>query len=112
MASFAQSSSAINGTNMLSTEVISGFHYLDSKAKKKLLHEVREVAKKNFEVDRDAVLATLPNSYKSMFNKIGFAKFGQSYHPVLILSPYCVPPNEIRRNWLTIFECVSTKLIP
>mmetsp|Transcript_17406 Transcript_17406/g.26425 ORF Transcript_17406/g.26425 Transcript_17406/m.26425 type:complete len:859 (+) Transcript_17406:232-2808(+) len=60
--------------------------------------------KTEFEADKQKVMNLLDNSYKELFGKIAFCKWKKDpYRPVLILSPYSVPPN-LRDTWLTMFE--------
>lgn len=108
-ASPAHPSFVVNGITLSNEVAVKAetFHSLCSEGKWKLMKEIKEDAKKNFEADRDAVLASLPESFKGSFNQIGFAKWGQKYWPVLVLSPYRIPPGNVRNLWLTKFELVS-----
>lgn len=77
-----------------------------------------EDAKKNFEKGREKQLSELPDNVKSMFGQIGFAF--QEYDeereivPVLVLSPYDVPPKPIRDiYWFDLFSRVKrSKKLP
>jgi hypothetical protein len=58
-----------------------------------------ETAKSKFEAERKQILADLPESITSMFGTIGFvaAEFDENdIVPVLIMSPYDVPPKPVR----------------
>lgn len=58
-----------------------------------------ESAKSKFEAERKQILADLPESIKAMFGTIGFAEaeFDENeIVPVLIMSPYDVPPKPVR----------------
>jgi len=63
--------------------------------------------KKKFEKEREKTLAELPDSVKAMFNQIGFAPAEHDESelvPVLILSPYDVPPKPVRDvYWYDLF---------
>lgn len=61
--------------------------------------DTMESAKSKFEAERKQILADLPDSIKSMFGTIGFAEaeFDENdIIPVLIMSPYDVPPKPVR----------------
>lgn len=56
-------------------------------------------AKSRFEAERKQILSELPDSIKAMFGTIGFAaaEFDENdVVPVLIMSPYDVPPKPVR----------------
>lgn len=59
-----------------------------------------------FEQERDEILGHLPDAYKSMFGRIGFAKWSTMTLPVLILNPFHVPPRPVREQWLGHFRNV------
>lgn len=59
-----------------------------------------------FEQERDEILRQLPDAYKNMFGRIGFAKWSNMTLPVLILNPYDVPPRPVRAQWLGHFQNV------
>lgn len=64
-------------------------------------------AKKKFEKEREKTLAELPESVKAMFGQIGFAASEHDENeiiPVLVLSPYDVPPKPVRDvYWYDLF---------
>jgi hypothetical protein len=71
-----------------------------------------EDAKRDFEKGREKQLSQLPDNIKSMFGQIGFAF--QEYDeereivPVLVLSPYDVPPKPFRDiYWFDLFSQVK-----
>jgi hypothetical protein len=72
----------------------------------------REIAQKKFEEERDAVLASIPESYRALFGQIGFYPWSKSLLPVLIVSPFDVPPSPVRKQWLEMFNKVSFSALP
>jgi len=52
-----------------------------------------------FEKEKHAVLASIPDSVKDRFGQIYFGKWGKSYLPCLVLSPYSVGPGPVREQW-------------
>jgi hypothetical protein len=60
-----------------------------------------------FEEERDESLRQLTDTYKSMFGRIGFAKWSTMTLPVLILNPYHVPPYPVRQQWFQQLDNVS-----
>jgi hypothetical protein len=89
------------------------FPSLSEERRKKLLQDVKKDAKLQFEADRKAVLESLPDSVKQLFGQIGFAKWGREkvYFPVLILSPFDVPPGDARALWLQKYKAVSISVV-
>jgi hypothetical protein len=67
-------------------------------------------AKKEFEEERDQILNSIPESYKSMFGQIGFVNWGKLPYPVLILNPYNIPPGPVRNQWISMFKKVRAFL--
>ena len=65
--------------------------------------DIRRMAKEMFEAQRDKVLSRLPDEYKRQFGQLGFH---DTQHPVLIVSPYDVPPGPVRSMWMHQFEAV------
>jgi hypothetical protein len=63
-------------------------------------------AKKEFEEERDRILNSLPESYKSLFGQIGFVKWGKVEYPALILNPYYIPPGPVRNQWISMYKKV------
>ena len=67
-----------------------------------------ESAKKKFEAEREKILSELPESCKAMFGTIGFAtaEFDENeIIPVLVMSPYDVPPKPVRDvYWFDLFS--------
>lgn len=92
---------------------VKDFPFLSPEDRQNLLKKVRADAKKNFDANRDAVLATLPVSHKNLFNQIGFtkkAKMGlnsRAYVPVLVVNPYSTSPGKARNSWFAAYETVS-----
>jgi hypothetical protein len=84
---------------------------LSDETKKMLLEGVKKDAKKEFEQEREVILAQLPRKVKDMIGEIGFTKWGKINFPVLILSPYDVPPGEVRDMWREAFERVRSLLM-
>lgn len=63
--------------------------------------------KADFEAEKEKIINSIDNSYKELFGKIAFCRSKKDpFRPVLILSPYSVPPS-LRENWLTMFKTVS-----
>lgn len=76
------------------------------------LEEERSKVKKEFEKKRSEVLAALPETYKSLFGRVGFAKtnYGNEWLPCLFLGPYDVPPTSpMRQLWMEMFDKLETK---
>ena len=83
-----------------------------------MLASKMEEAKAKFEKERETVLKSLPEALKNMFNVMGFCKAevdedeenanqnaGDDYVPVLILSPYSVPPRPVRDvYWFDLYS--------
>jgi hypothetical protein len=84
------------------------FASLGPEEKINLLEDVREDAKQQFEDDRDVVLASLSPWRKRTFNVIHLALRGEDYQyaPALVLSPYSLPPGDVRNRWLLKYEMV------
>jgi hypothetical protein len=76
----------------------------------KALHDGREYARKEFEEQRTIIYDTLSPSYKQMFGQIIFAKWKKTYVPALVLSPYCVPPGQVRKMWMDKLEKVRAAI--
>ena len=67
---------------------------------------IMESAKREFEQERDKVLKDLPSSVKDSFGAIGFtySELFETEVPVLIVSPYDVPPKPIREiYWFDMY---------
>lgn len=62
-----------------------------------------EEDRRKFEEARDLILADVPESVKDRFGEICFAKWGREVLPVLVLSPYSVPPGGVRDKWLAMY---------
>lgn len=77
---------------------------------KVLLNSAKKDAKKEFEAYRDGILAKIPKKYKISFGQIGFTKWNKGMVPVLILSPFQVPPGEVRSMWISMFEKVRNRI--
>ena len=78
----------------------------DTKKKQKVLQDGKALAKKNFEAKRAEILDMIPDECKNIFGQICFARWQTRLIPVLILSPFDVPPGEARDGWYTKFEKV------
>jgi hypothetical protein len=89
-------------------EVDASLPTLDQLRKEKILEDLRKQGKKEFEEERDSILARLPQDYKQMFHQIGFVKGRTDFLPCLILSPYEVSVGPVRSEWLERFHSVST----
>lgn len=63
--------------------------------------------RKEFEEERDSIMAQVPEYNKKFFKQVGFAKWSKTYLPAMCLSPYAVPPGDIRDQWMKMFQNVS-----
>ena len=53
------------------------------------------------------ILVQVPHTVKSMFGKIGFAKFGKSINPICFCSPFDMPrDSQPRKQWFETFDKV------
>jgi hypothetical protein len=66
-----------------------------------------DAARKRFEAERDKTLSELPDNIKDMFGVIGFCQSefdDDDIVPVLVVSPYDVPPKPVRDiYWYDLF---------
>jgi hypothetical protein len=62
--------------------------------------------KADFENVRDEVLDQVPEKVKQRFGQICFSKWGKEMLPVLVLSPYDVPPEAVRDMWFAMYKKV------
>lgn len=72
----------------------------------KLLQAERQLVKNAFYENQRQVLAALPESYKSLWGRVGFAKtnWGDEWLPCLFLGPYDVSPTSaMRQLWMEMF---------
>jgi hypothetical protein len=74
---------------------------------KELLEKRRKEVKADFEARKNDILEQVPDEVKGRFRQLGFAKWSKSYLPILILSPFDVPPGPVRQQWMKMFENVS-----
>jgi len=67
--------------------------------------------KQDFEKERDEILEAIPDDYKAMLGQIGFAKWSKNLVPVLILSPFDLPPGvgSVREQWMHMYEKLSNQ---
>ena len=67
--------------------------------------------KQDFEKERDEILEAIPDDYKAMLGQIGFAKWSKNLVPVLILSPFDLPPGvgSVREQWMHMYEKLSSQ---
>ena len=63
--------------------------------------------KEEFEKKKQEVLDSLPQEVKSKFGQQFFSKWGKSSLPVLVLSPFNVPPGQVRDTWFDMYEKVG-----
>lgn len=56
-------------------------------------------ARRSFDFERADICTQLPPSYKRAFGKVAFHK----KQPVLVVSPFDVPPGPIRAEWMSRF---------
>ena len=72
--------------------------------------DTRLAAKKRlFEEARDEILVGVPDDVKARFGQIYFSKWGKFNLPVLVMSPYSVPPGEVRDTWLKMYYKTSSQ---
>jgi hypothetical protein len=74
---------------------------------KELLEKRRKEVKADFEARKKDILEQVPDEVKGRFRHLGFVKWSKSYLPILILSPFDVPPGPVRQQWMKMFENVS-----
>ena len=70
------------------------------------LRQRRADAKYEFELQQTDVYNSLSVSYQQMLGQIILAKWKKVYFPALVLSPYSVPPGQVRKMWMDKFEKV------
>ena len=59
-------------------------------------------------LSRHQILSAIPESVKSRFRELGFAQWGKNmFFPVIELSPFDVPLDDVREEWMTKIEGVS-----
>lgn len=66
-----------------------------------------ELAKEEFEKEKEKKLSVIPKEVVKDFRKIGFGKWGKAYMPVIQLSPYDVEDGAIRIGYFRMLEKVS-----
>jgi len=74
--------------------------------KRIILEGAKEDARQEFENKKTEVLASLPAKAKDLFGQVGFAKFGKQTYGVLVLSPFDVPPGQVREGWYEVYDKV------
>jgi len=70
------------------------------------LAEERLVLQSEFNKERAGILASLPDTYKNLWGRVGFAKtnWGNEWLPCLFLGPYDVSPTSaMRQLWIDTF---------
>lgn len=85
------------------------FLLLEEERHKLPLDEMTLEAKMAFEKEKAEIMTVIPLEHKGMFGQIGFAKMNKTMIPVLVLSPYDVPP-KLRKQWIDMFHNVSMKV--
>ena len=63
-------------------------------------------ARKEFDREKEGVMAQVPADNKKLFLQVGFAKWGKGYLPAMAVSPYDVPPGDIRDQWMKMYQNV------
>lgn len=76
--------------------------------KRAVLEGAREDARRALEAQKAAALSQTPDGFNDMFGQIGFTRHKDQWFPCLILSPYDVPPGQIRNDWLKLLEKVRS----
>jgi hypothetical protein len=79
--------------------------------KEKLLKDRVLEAKVEFMKNKKDILDEMPETYKNAFGQIGFAKWGKTSLPVLVVNPFDAPPRPDRELWLRMFEKASGLLV-
>ncbi len=67
----------------------------------------KEEDAKIFEKEKENVLSSLPAEITEDFRKVCFAKWNGKYFCVLQLSPYDLPPGDVRNQWMSMYKDVS-----
>ena len=62
--------------------------------------------KELFKSFRDELTADLPVEYKDKWGQMAWGEFSKVYYPILILSPFHVPPNPLRQQWFEKYKKV------
>ena len=68
-------------------------------------------ARKEFEREKEGIMAQVPDNCKELFHQVGFAKWGKGFLPAMAVSPYDVPPGDIRDQWMKMYQNVRTVCI-
>ena len=62
-------------------------------------------------MSRRQILSAIPEPVKSRFRELGFAQWGKNmFFPVIELSPYDIPLDDVREEWMAEFERVRYKV--
>ena len=72
-----------------------------------LLSEQQWKDKIIFDEHKENVLNDIPEEIKSKFGQIMFSKWSDKYLPVLVLSPFSIPPGKLRDMWYAMYNKVS-----
>jgi hypothetical protein len=62
--------------------------------------------KADWEATRDVVLDEVLDKVKQKYGQICFSKWGKEILPVLVMSPFDVPPGPVREMWFDMYEKV------
>ena len=62
--------------------------------------------KAEFDEARDSVLDEVPENMKQKYGQIRFLKRSKEKLPVLVMSPFTVPPGDVREKWFRMYERV------
>jgi len=65
-------------------------------------------ARKEFEKEVAAVMAQVPKRNQELFQQVGFGKWGKGFLPAMVVSPYSVPPGDIRDQWMKMYQNVRS----
>lgn len=68
-----------------------------------------EETKERFVAFRDSFIRDLPPEHKKRWREVAFGEFSKTYYPVLLLSPFDVPPI-IREKWFEKYKKVKTQI--
>jgi hypothetical protein len=67
-----------------------------------IVRQMQQIAKNQFALERADILLHLPTSYKQRFGSMAFL-VETWVQPVLLVSPYDVPPGPLRAMWMEWF---------
>ena len=64
-----------------------------------------DLERERFEKEKEEILSIVPKGHQDNWGQIGFVKWAKQWRPVVLQSPYSVPPNsQMRDQWMTMFR--------